>query len=271
MGHILNVPPCNPGCECERCERGKRGKRGERGERGKRGHEGPTGPTGPTGPLSGAYLGRQKFTTDGTYVPTPGATKAHVQMCGGGASGTGTGVEAGLIGAGGGGASGAGLDFVVEGGGPLTGGPVVIGAGGAGQLGGAHDGTPTSVVINGTTYVADAGSAGGANSISTGSFRVPGGLVGTGSTPFGPLDGYTSGDNGGEGFIFGAGTASADAFGGDGGSGDYGIGGQGAGGSNISGSSATGYGAGGGGSATTATEEAGGSGAPGFVIIDEYT
>lgn len=286
MGLICNNERGKRG---KRGEQGERGEAGERGERGHRGHTGPTGPTGPigptgptgatgstgsigstgatgtTGPSSGAFLGRVKFTADGMWVPIPGTMKVHVVMCGGGASGNGPLGTPTLTSVGGGGASGAGLDFDIESLVPITGGPVVIGLGGVGVLGGSNPGTPTSVVVNGTTYVADHGFAGGGAGTASGFAIATGGSVGPGSTPFGPLDGYTSGDNGSPGFVYNA----PNAFGGDGGSGDYGIGGSGSSGS--AGQSATGYGAGGGGTAGTTTSLAGGSGAPGFAIFEMYS
>jgi len=235
------------------------------GPTGPTGSTGSTGPTGPTGPSNGAFIGRQTFTASGTYTPSAGTMKVHVTMCGGGGSGAGTGVIPSSVSVGGGGGTGEGLDFVIVSGVPITGGAVVVGAGGAGALNASNSGTASSVVINGTTHTAAAGGGGGGASSTTGTGTAAGGFAGTGAPP---ANGYLSGENGAPGLYI---SAPSFGFGGDGGSGDYGIGGVGAGGIGANGTSAAGYGAGGGGSAGTTTSQAGGSGAPGVVIIDEYT
>lgn len=258
-------------------ERGKRGHRGHDGERGHDGHDGATGPTGPTGatgptgstgptgqtgPSGGAGFTRQIFTANGVYIPTPGTSRVNVRMSGGG--GAGAGAEGGLAGssAGGGGAAGAALEFVVMG--PITGGPVLIGAGETGSTGSGGSGLPTSVTINATVYEAAPGGGGVQTASTPIAVLAQGGITSDASTAVDII----SGDNGMPG-----GTSSnhplAGAMGGNGGSGLFGIGGRGAIGGGD-GSAGSGFGSGGGGAATILTDQVGGDGMPGVVIIDEY-
>lgn len=242
----------------------KRGPACEEGERGKRGRRGRDGATGPTGPGFAGSAGptRQIFTADGTYVPTPGVTTVRVLMSGGGGGGGGSAGSIGNQSIGAGGGSGAALDFVLDG--PITGGPVVIGAGGAGGIGGVSgsDGTASSVTINATVFTAAPGSGGGSGGPIAGTLATPGGGTLPGSTA---VD-VVSGDDGAPGIIAGVGNG----VGGNGGSGSLGIGGAGGFLSTVDGSPGSGYGAGGGGSFSTTIDRNGGDGAPGVVIVDEY-
>lgn len=254
--------------ECD----GERGPRGHRGHRGHDGDDGSTGPTGPTGSGSGAPT-RQIFTSDGTYVPTPGTTSVRVLMSGGGGAGGGAGTTTPGVTAhsiGGGGGAGAALDFILDG--PITGGPVVIGAGGTGNIENpGNDGLPSSVTINGTVFTAASGEGGGFALVvgTTGVAVAFGGITLSGSSA---VD-IVSGDDGMSG-VHGDTTVLA---GGNGGSGEFGIGGQGFrgfGSSSGDGLPGSGFGSGGGGAGSTGAlgttpPQTGGSGAPGVVIIEE--
>ena len=247
-----------PGCAHDG-ERGKRGKRGKRGHRGQDGATGPTGPVGPVGPAG--PLARQIFTADGTYVPSPGTTKVRVMMCGGGGSGGGAGTAVGVS-VGGGGGAGASLDFFLDGGGPITGGPVVIGMGGTGIVVGGSPGSPTSVTINAVVYTAAPGMGGG-TAANPPPATIPGGNTLVGSSPVG----IVSGESGLPGIV----DDLLHGHGGAGAGGGFGIGGN----SSIipgNGLPGSGFGSGGGGAwATQLTLSfVGGDGAPGIVVIDEF-
>ena len=188
----------------------------------------------------------------------------HVMMSGGGGSGGGSLGAPGSRSVGGGGASGAALDFTIESPSPITGGPVVIGAGGIGSPAGAQSGAPTSVTINGVVFLADRGNPGAIVTGAVGdTLFAAGGNIPPGSSPVV----FVTGDNGSLG-----GYSPAIGAGGNGGSGAFGIGGRGfAGGPEGPGLPATVFGAGGGGALSLTTSQAGGNGAPGVVIIEEYT
>ncbi len=217
--------------------------------------------------LSGAYLGRQIITANGTYTPL-GGTKARLRMVGGGGGGGGVAGGATSVAASGGGASGQYLEHYITGISPLTGGAVSIGTAGGGGAAGNNAGTAggdTSVVINGTTYTAKGGGA-ASGSANHDTFGQNGGSIPTGST----ATDITAGANGGPGVgVNSAALTTSWCFGGNGGSNPLGMGGFG--GSNANGGAGRGYGAGGGGSSNSvATTNAGGSGTAGVVIIEEW-
>ena len=256
-------PDCDNDCEGERGKRGRRGHRGHDGSDGSAGSDGATGPTGSTGtPGSSGPLARQIFTADGIYVPTPGTTKVHVMMSGGGGAGTGSQGSPAGVSVGGGGASGAALDFFIDGGGPISGGPVVIGPGGISAIAGGSAGGPTSVTINTVVYTAAPGSQGGfALRALVTSATISGGTQLPGSSA---VD-VVSGDNGLPGIV----TDLTTGHGGSGAGGAFGIGGRGSLGPGV-GLIGSGYGAGGGGAFSTDTSFIGGDGTAGVVIIDEF-
>lgn len=236
-----------------------------RGRRGRRGHDGPTGPTGPSGAEA---LARQIFTTDGTYVPTLGTTRVQVRMCGGGGAGGGSFGQVDGVSVGGGGGSGAALDFVVDGGGaPITGGPVVIGAGGVGVLGSTGStGGFTTVTVNAVVYSAAPGSGGGTGL--SDSFTPNAATVAGGNTlNLSSAVDVVSGECGTPGIA----VSLARGQGGTGAGGEFGIGGNGTEVANSQdGEAASGFGAGGGGSGSTAASQTGGAGTAGVVVIDEF-
>lgn len=240
---------------------------GDRGRRGRRGRRGPTGPTGPSSGGDGAQS-RQIFTTDDTYVPTPGTTRVEVMMAGGGGAGGGSLGQVSGVSVGGGGGAGAALDFFIDSGGvPITGGPVIIGAGGVGALGAAGGaGGFTTVTINGTVYSAAPGNGGG--TAASDSFTPTAATVAGGNTlNLSSVVDVVSGECGTPGVA----VSLARGQGGTGAGGEFGIGGDGTdvlGG--LDGGTASGFGAGGGGSGSTTTSQTGGAGAPGIVIIDEF-
>lgn len=210
---------------------------------------------------SGYYLGRRVLTASGVYTPTAGATRAVVRMCGGGGGGGGAQGGPNLGGSAGGG-SGVTIEFVLTGDavGPGT---VSIGAGGAGGTSAPTDGAaggPTTLRIGSTTYVAAGGTGGGGMVNTVGPSDAVPGTGGSGSTS-GPGIVFTS-FWGGRGFVVGGGQ-----FPGVGASSLFGTGGS------IVGMNVlpSGYGSGGGGNAGFGAGSAGQAGAPGVVIIDEYS
>jgi len=237
------------------CDRGERGPRGHRGHDGSTGPTGPTGSTGPTGPTGPAGpLSRQIFTADDTYVPTPGTTKVQVQMSGGGGDGGDSVGSPGGLSVGGGGGAGAALDFFIDGGGSITGGPVVIGG----------PGGPTSVTINAVVYTATPGQNGGLAFSAIGDpVTAAGGNTSAGSSA---VD-VVSGESGMPGIVL----STVFGHSGTGAGGEFGIGGNGNGvDSPGNGQAGSGFGSGGGGALSTTASFVGGTGAPGIVIIDEY-
>jgi hypothetical protein len=218
------------------------------------------------------YLGRQRFTANGTYTPTSGTTRVRLRMVGGGGGGGGAATHSSASTAtgcsGGGGASGTFVEVVLTGS-PVTGGSVTIGGAGAGSGGSPTGGTggDTTITINATLFTAKGGLGGhgGASNLS-----VPNTDNG-GQNQSGSSSGdFTSGQPGAKGVALGNAGSDA-AVGGRGGSSPLGAGGAG-GETFTSGSAATGFGAGGGGGANwnNTTGTSGGNGSAGIVIIDEY-
>jgi hypothetical protein len=205
-------------------------------------------------------IGRQIFTSSGTYTPTSGTYKVRVQMVAGGGGSGGCDTDMGV--ASGGGASGTYFEKWIDPSAAITGGAVTIGAGGtagstSGGAGGA--GGDTSVVVQGTTYTAKGGS-GGAGSTGT--------TTGVGGTA--PVAGSSSGD-----LVYQepglSGVTTGATTGGRGGSNPLGAGGVGAHpeGTTNDGSSGSGYGAGAGGCRSTSGHP-GAAGTAGVAIIWEY-
>jgi hypothetical protein len=170
----------------------------------------------------------------------------------------------GGVSVGGGGGSGAALNFFIDGGGPITGGPVVIGAGGIGGLGlVGSPGAPTSVTINAIVYTAAPGNGGGLAFSAAGTATAQGGNTQAGSSA---VD-VVSGESGLPGI--GVAGSSLVAIGGNGAGGEFGIGGSGSTGDG-NGSAGSGFGSGGGGSVSSTVDQSGGDGTAGVVIIDEF-
>lgn len=225
----------------------------------------------------GMYLGRQIFTATGTYTPTPNTRAVHVRMIAGGGAGGGAATTiSAQASAGAGGSSGQYQELNItganapQGGGtiPITGGAVVIGAGGTGVAGTiGNNGNDTTVVINGTTY--DAAGGDGAGTVA--SLTPPQAIYG--SVPLSNVAGadFYYANQGQPGVTL----ASTAAIGGAGASSPFGSGGSGISTTTTTAgvnAASSGYGAGGGGGANAASQsqKAGGNGSNGLLIIDEY-
>lgn len=215
----------------------------------------------------GRFLGRQIFTANGTYTPTAGTRAVRLRMVGGGGGSGGCAGTAGSLAAGGGGA-GIYVETWIIPGAAITGGAVTIGAGGtagtnAPTAGG--NGGDTTIVIQATTYTAKGGTGTAAGVIG----KSPGGYGLAGST-ITEIVTCGAGQNG---------VADATSvLGGDGGYSPWGRGGhqaaaQAAGSNTSTGGVATnGFGAGAGGSqSANGPAVAGAAGAPGQIIVEEYT
>lgn len=210
---------------------------------------------------AGTYLGRQVITRTGTYTPTKGARSVLVRLVGGGGGGGGDVTTGFTYTAGSGGNSGTCLEAYVSTSG-LVPGPVSIGSGGPGgdasRGGVGNSGNDTSIVINGSRYLARGGAGGSAAS-------SPGAEPSVNPDGSGP-SGLPTYAPGGPGVSNGSNTASP----GTGGSSPFGTGGLGG---SQGGAPGQGYGSGGGGTCTfgSATEvHTGGPGAPGVVVLDEF-
>jgi hypothetical protein len=202
-------------------------------------------------------------TGSGTYVPTANCTHIKVKVWGAGGGGGGVAGAASNAGAAGGGGSGAYSESIINS--PSGGGySYSIGTGGAGGTAGANTGTTGgSTTFGGITAAGGAGGVGSTAGLSAA--VVQGGLGGTAT------GGTSLNLNGGKGGL-GVTLSSSLAFSGSGGAAPMG------GGNNtqrISGSVVgdTGYSPGGGGSgavSNNSNSRAGGDGADGLIIIEEY-
>jgi hypothetical protein len=202
----------------------------------------------------------QRFTSNGTYTPTPGMAFCVIECVGGGGGG-GTAVASSttVLGGGGGGAGSYARKILTSAqvGASQT---ITIGAGGAS----ATAGTDTSF---GSLCIGKGGGVGGSATTFPGAAGV-GGVAGTGdiTIPGGMGNsGWWSGSSLNMNGTSGGGGASA--FGGGGGSAF-------SGGGNVAttGNAGSAYGSGGGGglAQTTTSTAAGGAGAPGIVIVTEF-
>lgn len=203
----------------------------------------------------------QKFTTSGPYTPTSGATNGFVIQCGGGGAGGGATAVGITQSVGGGGGSGTTLvDYLPSLG---TGGSVVVGAGGTPVSGAnGNDGADTTTTINGITRISKGGGGGG---VGTQSGSPSATQAGAGSIKPGSSSGlYVNADAGGEGLITSS-TGGGLGAGMRGGSGALGLGAI----PNVI--AATGFGAGGNGGSAVNGSAPGASGAPGVVIIVEFS
>lgn len=203
------------------------------------------------------------YTSSGTFTVPSGVTQLTVQCWGGGGGGSTVTSNNRRGGGGGGGAYATSLVNVTPG--NIY--SVVVGAGGSANSAGGNSSFGTSLVVaaggsGGTNNSATAGS-GGTTTASTGTIKYAGGNGANGGSQ------YSGGGGGGAGSTGAGGNAPTAA------SGSYGSGTSlygGNGGASVSGSSngnaGNTYGGGGSGSVTNSnTDRAGGSGAPGQVII----
>lgn len=205
-----------------------------------------------------------------TYTPTAGAQALFVECIGGGGQGGGAATSSSTLSIGGGGGGGAYSAKWITGASIKTSYSVSVGVGGSGGAAGAtggnggdttfdspsivtaKGGTGGSVLAAGTTVVEQAGGAGGASGSGVGDIIFDGCPGGTGFRGSGTLG--LSG-TGGDGFVTGANAGARVAVTG------------GAAGNNAA---AKAYGAGGSGAATTTTQQAGGTGAQGIIIVWEF-
>lgn len=217
-------------------------------------------------PAKGSLINRRVFSTPGTqtYTPTAGTNRVRVIVVGGGGAGAGTSTTgAGQFSIGGGGGGGGVAVATITSG--FSGVSMTIGAGGAPVAGGAS-----------------AGGNGGASSF--GSVCVGnGGLGGTATTPqstvvvqAGGAGGTATGGNefngvGGAG-ANGVASSNQNAASGSGGASYFGSGASAQFTTTANGLAATTPGAGGGGAVSLSNQsaQAGGAGAPGQIIVEEY-
>lgn len=210
------------------------------------------------------YLGRQIITRTSRYAPTPGTRAVLLKVVGGGGGGGGA-SGGGDFAMAGGGWSGLYSERYIAGAGAVTGGAVTIGAAGAAGAAASQGGTggTTSAVINGRTYSAPGGAGGlgmsnGAGAAVTGVPSTAGGVT-TGAD----LNIQDAGD---QGMRISAGNGWAGA----GGSTPAGSGGVTTATGN-GGAANVGYGGGGGGAIAGPSNQTGGLGGAGVVIIEEFS
>lgn len=186
----------------------------------------------------------QVFTGNGTYTPTPGATKALMRVIGPGGGGGGV-TSSSSSAAGGGAAGGYGIELVDLSG--ITSETVTVPGGGSGGNG-TSNGSGGGTASVGSIVSATGG--GGGQSVTNGSDPGAGGSGSGGDINGGGSDGGANG-HGGASLMGGATRTNAAGFG----------------------NGVTGKNYGGGGSGATGDSSGtytGGSGAPGLVVIEEY-
>lgn len=207
---------------------------------------------------AGRLINITTFTSSGTFTPNASTKSLRVRGLGGGGSGgyslataanqtsTGTGGDAGAF----------GEIWVTSG---ITATAVTVGGGGIGAAGGQS--------AFGTLLVCP----GGAPGINGGAFSAPGQNVRTGALLQPTGTGIFIFKGAGAGGLNGISLSTSFAQGGTGAVSRYGAGGQGA--TNGVGGAGIGYGSGGGGAVCLPSigAQAGGNGAPGLVIVEEYS
>lgn len=235
--------------------------------------------TAASGGGSGGIIGRQIFTSGGTYTPTAGATAIYIELVGGGGGSGGVSGGASEAAASGGGGGGQYVDlFLASISGTYT---VTVGAGGA-----AGTNSPGNGGTGGNSQLAGSGigsliASGGSGSLGAGPQFIPGvrqGALGGQTSTDG--DTQTAGGAGQAGWHSQFSTVTAGS-GGNGGTGAGHFGGSGGlggqaqaigGGTYSSGTIGKNYGGGGGGSlALDNFNGVGLAGAPGIVVITEFT
>lgn len=212
---------------------------------------------------AGRLLAVQQLTGTGTYTPTPGTRTIHAWVQGGGGGGGGAGTGANFSAAAGGG-SGVALELLVTAATAITGGAFACGAGGTGGANtptGGGTGGDTTFTANGAIYTAKGGTGGAGMANTAGPADAAPGAGGAGSTS-GPAVLRSVAWRGERGSVAGSGQ-----FPGDGASSFFGLGGLYAvGGAPTAGA---GFGSGGGGGANG--NNVGAAGAPGCVLVEEYS
>ncbi|MFJ2465527.1 phage tail protein [Pseudomonas sp. NPDC087615] len=215
----------------------------------------------------GRLLNIQKFTANGTYIPTPGMKKVRIRIVGGGGgSGGSAATSATQISASGGGASGSYAEALFSAQEIGQGQTVLIGAGGTAGAAGLAGGTGGTTSL-GELISSPGGSPGVPGSaVANNAFAlVPGGSAGAISIGGNILN--CAGQSGAPAIIVGL-----SALAGHGASSPLGSGGGDAG-NNIPASPGSGYGSGGGGVACSPSSPArtGAKGASGVVILEEFS
>lgn len=214
---------------------------------------------------TGRLAAIQKFTSSGTYTPTPGVTKIIVEMVGGGGGGGGAPAGSSTSNSvGGGGGSGAYMLASITS--PAASYAITIGTGGA--AGTTGQGTSGGSTTFGSLVTCGGGSGGYTGTASGAPNAAGGGFGANAPTATGVTVILSMGGGFGQpGYMISGGSGN----GGNGASLRLGNGGFGS--ANGTGSVGNGYGSGGGGaltSTTNTTQQNGGAGAPGIVIIYEY-
>lgn len=222
------------------------------------------GGTGRSASSVGLWIGRQIFTSTGTYTPTAGTNSILVRIVGGGGGGGGAAATAaGQVAAGSGGGAGGYSEARITS--AFSGVTVTIGAAGAGGTAGANPGTVGGNSSLGAILTANGGQAGNGGTAATPGGTVSGVAGGTASGGDLNINGQSS-----LGSIYLSTAAIQSGSGGNSmlGSGGTGITTQ----TTSAGNGAGGKGAGGSGGANTASQSAvaGGAGTIGLCIIDEY-
>jgi hypothetical protein len=229
----------------------------------------------PTNPSYLSLVNIQILSSSGVLAPTNGANRAKIRAVGGGGAGGGTPTTAGSnSSAAGGGSSGGYIEaWVTTGWQGLAGTTVTIGAGGTGSVGagGANGGDTTLGAVLTAPGGKGAVVAAAQSTSPVGPWTLPTGPRGTvSSIPSTTLTAVLemTGGLGTYGYVATANSPIA----GDGGSNPLGIGGLGNGSTTATGNNGSGYGSGGSGASSfnTSTTYAGGNGAGGVIIIEEY-
>lgn len=232
------------------------------------GQQGAIAP-GQTGTIARRLLGRQVISANGNYVPTPGTNRVLLRMVAAGGGGGGVAnTAAAQTAVGGGGASGDYLEKYIDPGAAITGGAVTVGAAGvAGVNTGGAGGTggDSTIVINGATLTCKGGT-GGSFTPSSGAAQICAG--GAGQAGISAADVPIPAEAGVPGFT----QSGTIACSGEGGNSPWGSGGK----PQIAqaaGQVGQGFGSGGSGamSINAGGAAAGGAGAPGLIIVYEYT
>ena len=223
----------------------------------------------------GGWLGRQIFTSSGTYSKSANARRVVVTVIGGGGGGGGTeGTASKAAAAGpGGGAEGVQAEFLASNLGASE--TVTIGTGGSGASAGSNTGGSGGTSRFGTAassyFVEASGGAGGGGRAATSTVNIGGasGAAGSGGGGAGAEWVFrVAGQHGARGIQMGS--ASSGSTGGSSGL-INGGGGQPVANSSD-GNTAVGYGGGGSGACSnTGTNRAGGAGFAGIIIVDEYS
>lgn len=214
---------------------------------------------------TGRLAAIQKFTSSGTYTPTPGVTKIIVEIVGGGGGGGGAPAGSSTSNSvGGGGGSGAYVRAMITS--PAASYAITVGSGGSGGTTG-QGGTGGATTF--AALISCGGGTGGYTGTSNGAPNAAGGGFGGSATVTSPAVAIFSstGGFGMPGYMTSGGGGNA----GNGASVQLGNGGFGS--ANGGGSVGGGYGSGGGGALTTTTttsQQNGGPGAGGVVIVYEY-